>query len=175
MKWPVCLFSCVLVVAGLTGCFFDPTLPDQRSYKPLSELSVTGEEVARVYAAAPPFFGPSILHTWLVVKPADSDHFDRWEVWVDVDEHTSVIHKNMFEPEEEFGLGCYVVAQQTGPEARKVIEVLEESFQNYPYQGVYHYLPGPNCNTYTQWVLDQAAWNVTLPLAALGKDYESQE
>jgi hypothetical protein len=95
-------------------------------------------------------------------------------VWVDVHEHISVIYKNknLYEPEEDFGLGCYVVAEQVGSGALKVIEVLEKSSENYPYQGVYHYLPGPNCNTYTQWVLDQAAWDVLLPDAALGKDYE---
>jgi hypothetical protein len=173
MKRHIFLFLCTLFIGFMTGCFFDPTIPDQSAYKPLSTLTVSNEAVARVYAAAPPFFGPSVLHTWFVVKSADSDHFDRWEVWVDVHEHISVIYKNktLYEPEEDFGLGCYVVAEQVGSEAERIIKVLEESFENYPYQSVYHYLPGPNCNTYTQWVLDQAAWNITLPDAALGKDY----
>jgi hypothetical protein len=175
MKRHVFLFLSVIFAGFMTGCFFDPTIPDQSSYKPLSKLTVVDEAVARVYAAAPPFFGPSVLHTWFVVKSADSSQFNRWEVWVDVHEHTSVIYENkaLYGPDEDFGLGCYVVAEEIGPEAEKVIQVLEESFKNYPYQDVYHYLPGPNCNTYTQWVLDQAAWDVALPEAALGKDYEA--
>ena len=158
----------------MTGCFFDPTIPDQKQYKPLSELAVSDQAVARVYAAAPPFLGPVVVHTWFVVKSANSEEFDRWEVWVDSNGYLSRVCKNLYPPEGEFGLGCYVVAERIGPGAERVKEVLEASVRTYPYSQEFHYLAGPNCNTYAQWVLNQAGWDVELPDSAIGKEYESR-
>jgi hypothetical protein len=168
MRRGVWIFLSCIFTALAAGCFYEPEIPDQSQFKSVDEMAGADQAVARVYASS--VLGPFAFHTWILVKSADSTKFDRWEVWPDFWEGTSVIRKNMRSAETHFGSIFYIVAEEVGSEAQAVKDVVESSRSNYPYMA-YDFVNGPNCNTYTQWVADQAGWDIELPDAAVGKDY----
>jgi hypothetical protein len=161
------------VLVGVSGCFFvEFWVPDQEGYEPISKLSTSGEAVARVYATPIPPLGLLVVHTYLVVKPADSTVFDRWDCWSNYAEPNGHLRKNLYDSEDDFGWGpSYIVAELIGPSAEGVVEFVANHSLDYPYREIYHYIPGPNCNTYPQWVLDSTGWSVELPSSAIGKEF----
>jgi len=56
--------------------------------------------------------------------------------------------------------------------AQKIINVVENSIENYPYKNEYSFYPGPNSNTYVQWIVDKCPeLELKLPQNAFGKNY----
>lgn len=49
----------------------------------------------------------------------------------------------------------------------KLIQKIEETYLEYPYRNVYHYL-SPNSNTFAQWLLKQTGLDYRLPPLAFG-------
>jgi hypothetical protein len=163
--FPICIFT-----ALTSGCYYELEVPDQNQFKSVDEIAESDQAVARVYAATLPGLGALAIHSWVLVKSADSHEFDRWEIWPDFWNGTSIIHKNWRTPEKHFGLIYYVVAETVGEQAQAVKNVADSCEETYPYTA-YDLLCGPNCNTFTQWIADQAGWDIDMPDAAWGKDY----
>jgi hypothetical protein len=59
----------------------------------------------------------------------------------------------------------------TGEVAYKLAEILENSPENYPHKYCYRYFPGPNSNTYAQWILNQAKSDYRLSIKGIGKHF----
>ncbi len=57
-----------------------------------------------------------------------------------------------------------------GERARRVLRVLENDIDTYPYREEYRLL-GPNSNTFTKWVLDEADVDIELPWEPFGNGY----
>ncbi|MFA5864101.1 MAG: DUF3750 domain-containing protein [Phycisphaerae bacterium] len=163
-----------VLIAFLSGCgFSDLWKPDQSGFEPLTSLASNGQAVARVYAAPLPVVGALFTHTWLAVKAPDVQTFDRWEVWIKKQGPYGFVQKNLLPVERDLAGGSsYVVAELIGTEAEGVVSFVETRSPNYPYKDVYVAIPGPNSDTYTQWVLNSTRWDVQLPGTALGKDYQ---
>ena len=66
-EWP----TLASVVIGGCGTYLD--VPGD--FRPLSDI--TSESVVRIYAAPIPVFAPIAVHTWTIVRSAESDTFDR--------------------------------------------------------------------------------------------------
>ena len=161
------------VAGGLieTGCGLLSVRPDQSSFVQLESLQDSGSAVARVYAA--PILGIELIavHTWLVIKEAHATSFDRWEVLQTSGEPYGHVRHNLMSPTDDMGAGSvYVVAEVIGTEAQAIVEFVDGESPLYSCRNTYVVFPGPNSNTYTQWILDGTAWNVTLPPSAVGKD-----
>ena len=59
-----------------------------------------------------------------------------------------------------------------GDLAKKIINIVENSIENYPYKNKYSFYPGPNSNTYIQWIVDKCPeLELKLPQNAFGKNY----
>jgi hypothetical protein len=161
-----------LTVLGLLfgGCMSYDDIPDQSVFAPLEQLAQSDQAVARVYIAPTRGAGPFASHTWFVVKAADADTFDRWEVSIYCEGPYCHVQRNRHEPEEYMTPGVYILAELVGEDAEEVVEIINRDAPRYPCRGIYCFLPGPNCNTFAQWLLDQAGWDVELPPTALGKD-----
>lgn len=56
-------------------------------------------------------------------------------------------------------------------DAAAVADFIVDESPNYPCCGAYDDLPGPNSNTYAQWVLHHSHWDVPLPESAIGMDF----
>jgi hypothetical protein len=74
----------------------------------------------------------------------------------------------------ENGVGngpSWVDREWQAQDALRLTEVIENSPQNYQYNYDYCYWPGPNSNTYVQWVLNRANISYLLSDQAMGKNY----
>lgn len=154
----------------MPGCIAGVGVPEQDQFVPLDSLSESGEAVVRLYAAPLPRVENIAIHTWFAVKPADASTFHRWEVWPRSDGPFDHVRLDLGEPTAHVGSGGVVVlADLIGPEAEPIIRFIQEESPGYPERGRYRSFPGPNSNSYTQWVLDHTGWDVTLPPRAIGK------
>ncbi len=65
------------------------------------------------------------------------------------------------------------IYELSGDEAHEIVLRLENEIQTYPHFNTYVLSPGPNSNTFTQWVIEKAglAKRVQLPWNAFGKKF----
>lgn len=131
------------------------------------------ETQVQLRAAKIPFVGWLAVHYWYVILGTETAH--RWEVWQRRDvkpESWGHLHKNLLPPNAGVGNGASWLDQQwQGLEAQRLAEIIERSPQCYPHTHCYRYWPGPNSNTYVQWVLQQAQLDHLLSWKGVGKSY----
>jgi hypothetical protein len=145
-------------------------MPDQSLFAPLSTIQQEGQALARLYAAPIPGLEALAAHHWFVIQAAGSDTLTRWEVWPEAGGPHGHVRRNLFAPEEDLGAAAhYIITELTGPEAQPVVDFIESQSPTYPCQD-YYMLLGPNSTTYARWVLDNTAWTIPLPGAAIGHD-----
>jgi len=115
-------------------------------------------------------------HHWLLVlrgvNGKQYETCDRWEVWNRTKQNDSCwghLHKNLLAPCQGVGNGpSRVIKKWNGKEAHSIIEVIESSPETYPFNDKYRYWPGPNSNTFAQWVIRD---KMKLGIRAFGKYY----
>jgi len=124
-------------------------------------------------AARIPVIGIIAHHHWLVVGQGEKR--DRWEVWQRRDvggESWGYLHLNLLPANAGVGNGpSWIVECWRGEVAEAIAARIECSVMDYPWCHRYHYWPGPNSNTYVQWVLDGRS---ALGRKAPGKWYASR-
>jgi hypothetical protein len=169
-----------LLLSSLGGCSAWKGISDQSRFASLDEIAHDGKAFVRLYAAPVPSVEHLAVHAWFVVKAAESESFERWEVWQDAGvklTNPSVVsyghvYRNLQGPTADVGAGgTYILAEQIGPEADSVVRFIQSQSPSYPLRSRYSYYPGPNSNTYIQWVLNCSGWAVRLPAAAIGKNW----
>ena len=106
---------------------------------------------------------PGIIadHYWLLIlrdcKVEPYLTCDRWEVWQHPYQNDSCwghLHKNLLPPYQGVGNGfSRLVRQWLDEEALFIVRRIESSPSNYPFIEQYGYWPGPNSNTFAQWVV----------------------
>lgn len=113
------------------------------------------ETIVDLWSARIPGLGRFAEHHWLVV--CCESNADRWEVWQTPSEcETSWghLHRNLMRPSSGVGNGPgRVVRRWTGDDAVYLSHRIESSPTAYPWHDRYRVFPGPNSNTYVQWVL----------------------
>lgn len=124
-------------------------------------------------AAKIPVVGAIAVHYWFAVWQGDRG--DRWEVWQTRGAggtHWGHLHCNLMAPASGVGNGpSWVERVWTGPEADRLVAAIASSPDRYPHCDRYRYWPGPNSNTYAQWVLDRAGTGHHLGWRARGRSY----
>ncbi len=125
------------------------------------------------------------MHPWFVcVKKGE---VSRWEICFQKSRcKTSwgYLHLNVLPPSQGIEVFSFsqkyfwegkLIAQTEGDEnsmARKMINFIEKSKENYPYCHQY-FITGPNSNTYAQWILNNFPdFKIKLPWNAFGKNYK---
>ncbi|ACK65692.1 conserved hypothetical protein [Rippkaea orientalis PCC 8801] len=131
------------------------------------------ETIVELRAAKIPFIGFIAFHYWYVVIREEQQ--DRWEIWQKPalsPESWGHLHKNLMSPVSGVGNGqSWLETSWTGQLGHELGKIIENSPMIYPYNDFYRYFPGPNSNTYVQWILNQANCNYRLKIKAIGKDY----
>ena len=124
-------------------------------------------------AAKIPGIGRIAVHYWFVIH--QHGQTERWEVWQKPGQNQSSwghLHKNLLAFDRGVGNGdSWVEASWQGDEAAKFIAVLSRCAKDYPDKYRYHYWPGPNSNTYVQWVLNQVGCEHQLLPQGIGKNH----
>lgn len=104
-------------------------------------------------------------HSWLVT--VKDGRVRRWEVWRSRNKRHGAlgyVHLNMFSAFEGrpkiigrkrlFKTQLLGVVQGgEGSLAQKMFNFIENEVRNYRHKAWYFFLPGPNCNTFTSWVI----------------------
>ena len=121
---------------------------------------------------------PGIIadHHWLLVlqdiEGSNQQVCDRWEVWQYSHQNNSCwghLHKNLLAPYQGGGNGpSRLIQQWEGDEASFIVQKLESSPSHYPFIKQYRYWPGPNSNTFAQWVVSD---HIKLGNRAIGRNY----
>lgn len=121
-------------------------------------------------AARIPLIGVIAHHHWLVLERDGRQ--DRWEVWQRPNaggQSWGYLHRNLLLPESGVGNGpSWLVHAWAGEDAQDLAQRLERCADDYPWCSRYRYWPGPNSNTFAQWVLGE---RFALPVRAFGKRY----
>ena len=121
--------------------------------------------------SAPLFYVGSIAeHHWLVVDA--EERIDRWEIWQHANaggESWGHLHRNLRGPEQAVGRGpAFLRHTWDGDVASEIASRLARSPVNYPWRDSYRMWPGPNSNTYIQWILRR---QFRLGWKGIGKSY----
>ncbi len=129
--------------------------------------------VVQLRAAKIPVIGFIAVHYWYVVIRGNQQ--DRWEIWQKASlsrDSWGHLHQNLMSPNSGVGNGMsWVETSWRGNLGDKLAQTIENSPLTYPYNHCYRYFPGPNSNTYVQWILNQANCNYRLSIKAIGKYY----
>jgi len=163
-------FFIFLSVLTMTGCGMQFPQIDQEAMDDLSAKAQEDQGFVRIYASGWLGVGQTAIHPWFIIKDNNSPTIERWELWPDFQSPHGDIWRDYWPPITDLGGGVFLIAETTGPEAEKVAEFIRTQSSAYPYKDTFSLL-GPNCNTYTQWGLDQTGWDVELPDSAIGKDW----
>ena len=148
-----------------------------------SVTSVTSiVKAVELRAAKIPWLGQIAVHYWFVIHTQTGS--DRWEIWQTANLKPPCwghLYKNLLPVyagvgngeswmEQEWQSGRSGTEEQ-GDAAIVLAQVIEASPDRYPAPHCYRYWPGPNSNTYVQWILDQAQIPHPLSHRGLGKGY----
>ncbi|MFW6227769.1 MAG: DUF3750 domain-containing protein [Bacteroidota bacterium] len=140
----------------------------------------TQDAILTVYASPLPIPFSLAVHTWIEIN--ENGRTTRWEVW----QHANLtphayghVHKNLFKTGRGirvFYLGRKkfkprIIASLSLPAG--ISEKIEHLIPVFPAAGTYRYVPGPNSNTFTAWVIKKLnlEGSVQLPWRAIGKNY----
>ncbi|AIE73958.1 MULTISPECIES: DUF3750 domain-containing protein [unclassified Synechocystis] len=125
-----------------------------------------------------PFVGRWAVHYWYVIGDRHGQtlaNVQRWEVWQRRElkpQSWGHLHRNLLAPQAGVGNGPSFLAQQwSGSLGDRLGEIILHSPHTYPHCYSYRYWPGPNSNTYAQWVLEQAAIDFDLGWRGVGRGY----
>ena len=131
------------------------------------------ETTIQLRVAKIPLIGWLAVHYWYVVIRGDQQ--ERWEIWQKLSlsrDSWGHLHKNLMSVDSGVGNGAsWLEKSWTGQLAARLAKIIENSPETYPYNYCYRYFPGPNSNTYVQWVLNQADSNYRLSVKGIGKHY----
>jgi hypothetical protein len=160
------------LAVGFIGCGGCHRMPDQFGFASVTKPPEPAEPVLQLRCAKIPWVAWVACHTWFAEYSTAEGRWVRWEVWqTSGGKAFGHVRKDLMPAGSGVGAGpSWVLAEWRGEEAQRLRAVLNRP-EDYPWPHEYRYVPGPNSNTYTAWVLRQAGIDCPLPPAAIGKGY----
>ena len=135
------------------------------------------DTIVELRAATIPGWGGLFAdHYWLLVLTGVEGRryktCDRWEIWQHAQQNDQCwghLHKNLLEPCQGVGNGpSRSIQRWFNEDADALIEKIEFAPAEYPFCMQYAYWPGPNSNTFAQWVVRE---KMKLGFRAVGKGF----
>ncbi|HIF17914.1 MAG TPA: DUF3750 domain-containing protein [Cycloclasticus sp.] len=137
--------------------------------------SDTKEAVLQIYAAdAYGWRGIFAVHTWIAIKPVNADTYTTYQVfgWNQRSGRPVLTIKEDIPDRFWFGSDPKLLADYRGEQALALIPNVIAAVNSYPFPDNYTLWPGPNSNSFTEWVsLEVPELGLKLPLSAIGKDW----
>lgn len=114
-------------------------------------------------------------HPWIAMRPRGSREWERWEVMCCPDgSELGTVNKSAIDALSDHGAGggdVRIHAVVSGARAEEVIACVRENAPRYPYRDTYRAWPGPNSNTFVDYMARECGIHVDLPAPDIGKDY----
>ena len=126
-------------------------------------------------AALPAPIDEIARHPWVALRD-DGGAWERWEVMCcpNSSEMSTVRRRPGADPLSDYGGGggdVEVHAIHRGTRAREIIACVRREGPRYPHRDRYRAWPGPNSNTFVDWLIRRCDIDVELPAASIGRDY----
>jgi hypothetical protein len=134
------------------------------------------DAVIEVYAAdAFSWRGWFAVHTWIAVKPQGAAEYTVYEVvgWR-VKSGLPALHEYKTSTPDRYWYGAKPekLLSIKGVKANQLIPKISDAIARYPWANEYTLFPGPNSNTFPQWVgLQIPELGLELPFRAIGSGY----
>jgi hypothetical protein len=135
------------------------------------------DETATVMVMSAALGGPMkqvARHPWIAARPRGSSAFERWEVMCCPSSTSGTVRHSHRSPLSDHGGGggdVQVHAVIRGTAATSAIECIRREAEVYPYDDEYLVWPGPNSNTFVDWMVRTCALDVELPSTSIGRDF----
>jgi hypothetical protein len=114
-------------------------------------------------------------HPWIALKVPGEAEWERWEVMCCPTKHRGTVRRSThYGPLSDHGGGggdVRIHGIWRGKEADRKIACVRERAPEYPYDDQYLVWPGPNSNTFVDYMLRECDIDVDLPAPAIGKDF----
>jgi len=160
------------LVLALTSRLLEPT-PFGPPEAP--DPTIRTDALVRVYAANVwGVRGRFAVHTWIATKAQNASTYTLYQVIGWQLRRTGTARSiTQGKPDRPwFGSPPILLYETSGPEAQPLIEQVHDAALSYPYAGEYKMLPGPNSNSFIQWILlEVPELGAELPAKALGKNW----
>lgn len=169
----VSLLAGVLMIAGCDDDGWRNSRNDSAGIAP--DPTTTSQAVVQVYGA--PVYGwrgALADHTWIAVKPAAADAYTIYQVigWRLRRGGSAVSVDEGIPDRYWFGSAPVLFLDVRGTRAQRLIPRIQAASDDYPYAGEYSMWPGPNSNSYVQWIaLEVPDLGLELPWRAWGKNW----
>jgi len=172
----IIVLAAVWLVLALTSRLLEPT-----AFGPPTAPNPTThtDALVRVYAANVwGIRGRFAVHTWIATKAVGAQHYNIYQVigW-QLRRTGSARSITKGRPDRPwFGAPPILLHEVTGRAAEPLIGDIRAAAQSYPYPAEYKMLPGPNSNSFIQWILlEVPEIGYTLPTKAIGKNWMIDE
>lgn len=138
----------------------------------------TPDAVIQIYAARTwGWKGVFAVHSWITIKHAGADSYDRYEVvgW-GVNQGAPAVRRNRHAPDGYWaGNRPNLLVDRRGPDVEALVDRVEKAIAAYPYPDRYVTWPGPNSNTFIAYLgRSVPELGLELPPTAVGKDFLNQ-
>ena len=136
-----------------------------------------GNEAAVIVASAAlgePVSGVA-RHPWIAFREDGRRSWQRYEVArASPVPPYGIIERNEMSPLTDYAAGggdTRIHGTWRGREAEEAIECLHREVPRYPYRNYYRAWPGPNSNTFVDYMMRECDLHADLPSPSIGKDY----
>ena len=172
----IIVLAVVWLALALTSRFLEPTAigpsaaPDPATHP---------DALVRVYAANVwGIRGRFAVHSWIATKALGAQHYNIYQVigW-QLRRTGSARSITQGRPDRPwFGSPPILLHEVVGKAAEPLIGDIQSAAQSYPYPAEYKMLPGPNSNSFIQWILLEVPQiGFSLPTKAIGKGWMIDE
>ncbi len=146
--------------------------------QPAISANATDGAIVRVYGADVwGVRGRFAIHTWVATKKTSESKFTIHEVigWK-LRRNGTALSVSRGNPNRPwFKSPAILLHEITGSEAKALIPAIRQAVYDYPYAEIYTMWPGPNSNSFTQWVaLTVPELGLELPMKAIGKSWMTE-
>jgi len=126
-------------------------------------------------AALPEPISGIARHPWVSLRPGGSEKWERWEVMCCPDgSKFSTVKRSSIRPTSDYGGSGGDVrfhALIRGKRAAKIISCVRKKAPTYPQRNEYQGWPGPNSNTFVDWLVRACAIRTELPAPNIGRNH----
>ncbi len=136
-----------------------------------------GDQAALIVgsAALPHPMGALARHPWIAVRASGERDWERWEVMCCADGGPlGTVERSHVDPLSDHGAGggdVRIHGVWSGRAAEPLVACVRSEAPAYPQRDRYRAWPGPNSNTFVDWVLRRCDIPVALPAPSIGKDH----
>jgi hypothetical protein len=162
-----CIAGLIATAALLKPTSIGPAVAPNPATTPEAVIQVYGADVWGVR-------GHFAIHTWVATKAEDAETYNIYQVigW-HLRRHGTVLSITQGLPDRPwFRSPPILLFEKRGDGAERLAHAIHQAALDYPHEAEYTMWPGPNSNSFTEWIaLQVPELGLKLPTKAIGKSW----